>query len=166
MANDIHGFSGVLLLGVTLCACSGLRALRLPPEFPRYQIDVEASQVEASSIADANALKSIVAEEMQQWSQPSNDKAATMPARFRARVRQTVDYWPTAACVGVYVVFGCPSHIHKVEVSLDFDVGGQLFQGTGLAKRVGGLYYEQQGTEAVRSALREAMNRAFERNPE
>lgn len=85
------------------------------------------------------------------------------PARFRVTVLE-VDRqgWPTAPCLAVLILFGCPNEIIGAKVDLELEVEGEIYKESGESSSVRNIYSNGsyiQAADEVAAAVVDAMRK-------
>lgn len=138
-----------------------------PPEsVPTYRIDVMASEVTAQGPGANEEVAVIFREKIgamlhEMVADRGDLSPASPPARFRAHVSYDQSSWPTAPCLYILVLFGCPAAVVDRTVDLTLEVDGKTYEGHGESSGAAGIYYNPGGYSTTQSAVEEALKDAL-----
>lgn len=150
-----------LVAGVSGCAW------KPPPEsVPTYRVDVLASEVTAQGPGANEEAATIFRDKIggmlhEMVADREDLSPESPPARFRANVTFDQSSWPSAPCLVLLVLVGCPgSHVTRT-VDLTLEVDGQIYRGYGEASGVAGVWYNTGGYDTTVTALERAFQDAL-----
>ena len=156
-------WSGALLTLGTMTGC----AWSPPPEsVPTYRIDVMASEVTAQGPGSNEEVATIFREKVgamlhEMVADRGDLSPDSPPARFRAHISYDQSSWPSAPCLVLLVLVGCPgSQVHR-SVDLTLEIDGEVYEGHGEASGAASLYYNSGGYGTTQTALEEALKDAL-----
>lgn len=150
-----------------LCGCGGTlnsslakRDLKLPAGAAR--IDVAASELvlDGEALGDFTGpqVRMQIADALQEYFGAPGPSA--QPARFRVDARSsaggTAWMW-MFPCLVDLIIIGCPVGWYSANASVDLEVGGRRYSGTGVSTRLIGLYYGHNAYGAVGAAIADAL---------